>query len=118
MQSFPQFNVYGTQKGLRSSPSNTFGKSESLHSLLPLKNGGVILVERSIKEEDCICKVELEDAYFSVPVNQKSQKVCKFQIEGSTQSVPLPLLWFETGPKDIHKVDQNSYFSVEKTMHD
>ena len=79
---------------------------------------GLFLLKEALEEEDCSCKVDLEDAYFSVPVNQKSQKVCKFQIVGSTQSVPLPLLWFGTGPKDIHKVDQNSYFSAEKTMHD
>ena len=37
-------------------------------------------------------------------------------MEGSVLPVLLPLLWFGTSPKDIHKVDENSHFSVEKTV--
>ena len=46
----------------------------------------------------------------------KIQNVFKFQMEGSVLSVPLPLLQFQTSPKDIHKVDESSHFSVEKTV--
>ena len=37
-------------------------------------------------------------------------------MEGSILSVPVPLLHFGTSPKDIHKIDENSYFSVVKTV--
>ena len=46
----------------------------------------------------------------------KIQKAFKFQMEGLVLSVPLPLLQFGTSPKDIHKVDENSHFSVEKIV--
>ena len=50
------------------------------------------------------------------PTKPKILKICKFQIEGSILSVPMSLLQFGTSPKDIHKIDQNSYFSVVKTV--
>ena len=37
-------------------------------------------------------------------------------MEGSVLPLPLLLLWFRTCPKDIHEVDENSHFSVEKTL--
>ena len=37
-------------------------------------------------------------------------------MEGSVLAVPLPLLWFGTSPKDMHEVDENSHFSVEKIV--
>ena len=37
-------------------------------------------------------------------------------MEGSILSIPWPLLWFGTSPKEIHKVDENPHFSVEKTV--
>ena len=37
-------------------------------------------------------------------------------MERSILLVPLSLLRFGTSPKDIHKVDENSLFSIEKTL--
>ena len=61
-------------------------------------------------------EIDLKDAYFSVPLNQKSPKICKFHMEGSILSVPLLLLRFGTSPKELHKVDENPHFAVEKTV--
>ena len=63
-----------------------------------------------------MCKNKHQGCIFFRATEPKNPKVCKFQIERSILSVPLPLLWFETSPKDIHKVDENSHFSVEKTV--
>ena len=97
-------------------PSDKFEKSQLLHTLLPFQNGRVIPVEETWQEEGYICKIDLKNTYFSFPLNLKIPKVCKFQIEGSMISVPLILLRFGTSAKDIHKVDQNCHFSVEKTI--
>ena len=37
-------------------------------------------------------------------------------MEGSILLVPLPVLRFVTSPTDIYKVDENSHFSLEKTV--
>ena len=41
---------------------------------------------------------------FFSPTKLKVSKVCKFQIEGFILSVPLPLLWFGTGPRMFTKL--------------
>ena len=35
-------------------------------------------------------------------------------MKGSVLPVPLPLLWFGTSPKDIHKVDESSLSLLRK----
>ena len=61
-------------------------------------------------------KYRPQGCIFFSPTKFKIPKVFKFQMEGSVLPVLLPLLWFGTSPKDIHKVDENSHFSVEKTV--
>ena len=116
MQSLPQPNIRGAQKGFWSSPSDKFEKSQSLHSLLPFQNGRVIPAETNITGRRQHVQNRPQECIFFSPTKPKIPKVCKFQMEGSILSVPLPLLQFGTSPKDIHKVDDNSHFSVEKTV--
>ena len=115
-QSFPQLNICGAQKGLRSSPSNKFQKSQSLHSLLPFQNGRVTPVEKNITGRGLHVQNRPRGCISFSATKPKIPKVCKFQMEVSILSVPLLLLRFGTSPKDIHKVDDNSHFSVEKTV--
>ena len=51
---------------------------------------------------------------FFSPTKFKIPKVFKFQMKGSVLPVPLPLLWFGTSPKDIHKVDESSLSLLRK----
>ena len=90
-------------------PSDEFGKSQSLHSLLPFQNGRVIPVERNITGRGLNLQNRPQGCIFFSPTKPEIPKVCKFQMEGSILSVPLPLLPFGTSPKDIHKVDENSH---------
>ena len=113
---FPQLSTCGAQKGLRSLPSDKFEKSQSLDSLLPFQNRRVIPVERNITGRGLHVKNRPQGCIFFSLTKPKISNVCKFQMEGSLLSVPLPLLRFWTSPKDIHKVDENSHFSVEKTV--
>ena len=53
---------------------------------------------------------------FFSPTKFQIPKVFKFEMGESVLTVPLPLLWFGTSPKYIHEVNENSYFSVEKTV--
>ena len=69
-----------------------------------------------LQEGDYMCKIDLKDAHFSVSLNQKSPKSVSFKWADLFYSFPLPLDRFGTSPKDIHKVDENSHFSVEKTV--
>ena len=72
---------------------------------------GLFLLKETLQEGDYMCKIDFKDAYFSVPLNLKSQK---FLIFKSALPVPLPLLWFGTSPKDIHKVDESSLSLLRK----
>ena len=112
-QSFPQLDICSAEKGLRSSPSDKFEKSQSLHSLLSFQNGKFIPVEKNIPGRGLHAENRSQGCIFLSPTKPKIPKVCKFQMEGSILFVSL---WFGTSPKDIHKVDENSHFSVEKTV--
>ena len=115
-QSFPQLNIFGAQKEVRSLPSDKFEKSQSLHSLLPFLNGRVTAVERNVTGRGLHVQNRPQGCIFSSPTKPEIPKVCKFQMEGSILSVPLPLLRFGTSPKYIHKVGDNSRFSAKKTV--
>ena len=95
-------------------PSDKLEKSQSSHSVLPFQNERVIPLERNITRRGLHVQNRPQGCIFFSPTKLQIPKVFKFEMEESVLPVPLPLLWFGTSPKYIHKVNRNSYFSVEK----
>ena len=46
------------------------------------KKEGLFLLKESLQENDCICKIDLRDAYFLVPLSSESQKFIRFKWKG------------------------------------
>ena len=78
--------------------------------------GRVIPVERNITGRGLHVQYRPHGCVYFSRTKSKIPNVCKFEMEGPILSASLPLLWFGTSPKDIHKVEENSHFSVEKTV--
>ena len=54
---------------------------KNLNAFIPylhFKMEGLHLLKDMLKEKDCMCKIDLEDAYFCVPLHQKHQKYIRF----------------------------------------
>ena len=135
-QSFPQLNIWGAQIGLRYCPviklknfnhdipylsrkgysCYTMSKCYTIPRVIPCQNGRFIPVESNIKGRRLDVQKRPQGYVLFSSTKPKIPKTCKFQMEESILSVPWPLLWFRTSHKDINKVDENSHFSVEKTV--
>ena len=61
-----------------------------------------------LKKGDYMCKLDLKDAYFSLPLNPRGQ--------GALQ-VSLPLFRTRRSTKNFYKITQNSSFSVASPEH-
>ena len=53
---------------------------------------GLYLLKDLLQEGDYMCKIDLTDAYFTIPINQKVQEIPQDQMGGSPVRVSLPLL--------------------------
>ena len=76
----------------------------------------VIPVERNITGRGLHVQNRPQRCTFFSLTKPKIPKVFSFKWADLFYSFPLPLDRFGTSPKDIHKVDENSHFSVEKTV--
>ena len=54
--------------------SDQFKETEQFCSLPSFQNGGFVLVRELPSANDWMCKVDLKDAYFSIPIHWNSQR--------------------------------------------
>ena len=80
---------------------------------LHLKIEGLPHLKHIIQEGDWMCKLDLKDAYFSVPF----EEVRKISVEGDTLRVHVPVFWIRPNTKGVYKVIGNPNLSPEKDQH-
>ena len=72
---------------------------ENLNAFIPylhFRMEGLHLLKEMLKEKDCMCKIDLKDAYFCVPLHRKYRKYIGFCWEGQLHQ--FLCLCFDPGP--------------------
>ena len=113
-KSISKFNIYGSKKGLQTSPCDKPKEIEQRHSLYPSQNGGLFLLKKALLKRDYMCKIDLKDAYFSVPLNPESQKFVSFKWKDLIYQFLCLCFVLGPAPRIFFKVTECSHFSDEK----
>ena len=58
-------------------------KPKFVFTIPAFQNGGSPSTERSLAGGGLMCKLDLRDAYFTIPINQKYRKYLRFKLEGT-----------------------------------
>ena len=78
-ESIFEFNISGSQEGRGEQTSDKSEGVKPSHSLQSFQDGKFVTFKEVAKKGDFMCKVDLKDAYFAVPLHQNSQKFVRFQ---------------------------------------
>ena len=68
------------------------------------------------RQNDLMVKIDLEDAYFSIPLHPETQ-VCKVSMERETIPIHMYLVWSVTCSQDLHQTFKNSYINSTGNKH-
>ena len=77
---------------------------------------GLSQLKHLIQEGDWMCKLDLKNAYSSVPLDRNWRKFVRFQWKRTLQ-VHLTVFWNRPSTKSVYKVIKNSNLSHEKNKH-
>ena len=77
------------------------------------KMEGLSLVKEQLSPEDCICKVDLKDAYFFIPIHRNSQNL-RFEWEGSLHQF-ICLFRVIARPIGVYKTTESCNSLAKKT---
>ena len=75
---------------------------------------GLHCLKYVLQKGDYICKIDLTDAYLSVPLHKDSRKLVRFLWAGNLHESVL-MLWFGTRSQNIHKIIKGSNLSFEES---
>ena len=67
-----EFNICCSREVSRFLPCNKFKETKFLSRVEPLQNVGNITNEQTFEKDIYLCKIDLKDVYFSVPLHQNS----------------------------------------------
>ena len=81
------------------------------------KMEGLRDVKNMLSDGDLMCKLDLKDAYFTVPVCTRSRKTSKISVEWETIRVSVPSFRTGTSPQDIHKITRSLDFDTGDGEH-
>ena len=87
-----------------------------LNNFIPyqhFKMEGLNLLQSMLQEKDFMCKLDLKDAYFCVPLKKESRKYVRFQWEVTLYEF-LSLFRARSSTTDICKSSKNTYFITKK----
>ena len=77
-----------------------------MESLKDLKN--------MLKTNDLMVKIDLKDAYYVVPLNQKIKKICLLSMGREPVRVYLSHVRSRSMPPDLHKITTNPNYNFEE----
>ena len=67
-----------------------------------------------LQKDDFMCKLDMKDAFFLVPLHQSSRKYIRFSWSGREPlQVPLTLFWLRPSTSNIYKTFKSPYISTE-----
>ena len=81
------------------SPGNKFETSVQFHPLPTIQNGGAQFASKHATGKAFMCKLDLKDTYFGVPLKRESRKYVRFQWEGTLYE--FLCLCFGLGPASL-----------------
>ena len=64
-----------------------------------------------------MCKLDLKDAYFLVPLEKNLRQFVRFRWSGKLYEFLLPLLWFGTSTTNIHKIAKSVNDNLTQDKH-
>ena len=62
-------------------------------------------------------QARLKRSIFFIPLGKKMKAICLLLLVGKLVRVPLPLLWFGTGPTNIHKIVKSANDNLMQDKH-
>ena len=78
---------------------------------------GLFLLEEMLLQGDLMYKVPLKSTYFAVPPAKNSQKYVEIPGEMKSIQISVPMVLSVISSKNIHKINENTTSSLEKTLH-
>ena len=95
---------------------------KDLNSNIPyqhFKMEGLFLLKERLLPGGKMCKIDLKDAYFAIPLSPvcEIQDVCQIPVERPSIQVLLPLLRTFSCSSGLYRVIKSPYLSLEKTQY-
>lgn len=88
-------------------------QSNKIIPYLHFKMEDLVLLKEMLSPADYMCKIDLKDAYFAVPLSKQSRKyVCFLSIR-----IPLSVFWNFPSPTTVHQALESSYIPPQETKH-
>ena len=103
-------------------PNREFKKFKPVCSIFTDHNGRFITSKISVTTKRSIDKLDIQDAYFSVPHPLKTQKYVRFQWEVKKKAikkktVPISLFLCWTSPGNLHETSKDFYVNSKENEH-
>ena len=75
---------------------------------------GLLLLKDTLQEEDCMCKIDHKDAYFSAPLNKKSHRFLSLKSKNLFHKFLCLCFGLEPAPKIFTKLMKMSIYLLRK----